>query len=505
MDDMGNSTDTAGKRNPDIWVPTLYYTQGYPLTFVMRMGNIFFTYMGVPIEALGVLFGIFNLPWVLKFLWSPLVDFVGTKRRWILVMQGALAVMCMAVAAITVFMPADLRADGVRMLALRFPAPSMDGLWLALNTLMLLLLIFGIGLGIDRNRGGAVRLACLALCVGVAAFFGVFHGRLIASVAFPLPVHIWMIAGCFLVTAFLSATHDVAIDGYYLDVLDKDGQAKFSGVRVAAYRVAMVVGGGLLVMLAAPAGWGVSFGLGAAIFLGFFVFHALYLPAGSAAVKPAGPVAGRSIVQAFTTYLDQKRIVVILPFILLYRIDDFLWSPMSVPFLKSIGVTQTQVATINGIIGAVAAIIGGILGGVYISRKGLRKGLWVLGLIQGATLLLYVYLAWVHPALPEGTVIGSGGLVHVALINAFENMAYGLGAVAFVNFLMRTCKKDYSAVHYAIATGITALAMTCASFISGFLVKEIGFLHFFMLCFACSIPGLVLLRFLPLEDMEAAK
>jgi MFS transporter, PAT family, beta-lactamase induction signal transducer AmpG len=361
-------------------------------------------------------------------------------------------------------------------------------------------------------------------------FMVLFRSSLFAAPVFALPVYVWILFACFLTTAFLSATHDIAIDGYYLDILDKSGQAAYSGIRVTAYRIAMVLAGGVLVMLAGGGGkpvpmdlllfhvvmpgfltgWSTALCLGAGLFLIIFAFHLVYLPHRPAALPyaqgaTAAPLEKKSFMDAFSSYLDQKRIVIVLLFIIFFRIGDFLWKPMSKLFLLDIGVSVSQIGFLQGVVGIIATILGSITGGIYIAKKGLTRGLWVLGAIQSVTLLLYAYLAIVHKVLPKGSQISGAGFLHVGVINAFENFAYGLGTIAFVNFLMRTCKKEYTATHYAIATSLMALSTATASFFSGFLQGKMGYMHFFIFCFLCSIPGLIIIALLPLKEMETAQ
>lgn len=507
---MSEQPQQAEKRNPNVWVPMLYYTQGFPFSFVTEMAQVLFKMLGVANEALGIFSGVFALPWAFKFLWSPLVELFGTKRRWILAMQGLLVVSFIAVAAV-IFLP-----KSAAVFSLGFVIPNPKSAW---TPVLILLLLFSVAFALDARRPAAVRGAFTLAGIAGLALSAIYRSVLYASTTITLTTYIWFVFGILLVAAFLSATHDIAIDGYYLDMLDKKAQATYSGIRVAAYRVAMVVAGGLLVMLAGGlggnnpvaiqkilSGWGVAIATGAALFALFFVFNMIYLPK-STAVSLAKDAAAekKSYVEAITTYLDQKRIIFILAFIVLFRIGDFLWKPMSKPFLLDIGVTQVQIGFLQGVVGIIATILGSIAGGIYISKRGLTRGLWVLGIIQSLTLLLYAYLAVMHPILPKGGAITSAGFIHVGVINAFENFAYGLGTIAFVNFLMRTCKKEYTAAHYAIATGLMALATAIAGTFSGFIQHEIGYLYFFILCFACSIPGLFVLAFLPLKDMEQAK
>jgi PAT family beta-lactamase induction signal transducer AmpG len=252
-------------------------------------------------------------------------------------------------------------------------------------------------------------------------------------------------------------------------------------------------------------GWAPAFAAGAALFIFFAAFHAFYLPGEPELRSSSSKAVRKSFSGAFSAYLGQERIAAILMFIMFYRLGDFLWKPMAKPFLMDIGVTVSQIGFLNGVIGIIATIIGTLIGGIYIAKRGLVRGLWVLGIIQSATLILYAWLAYVHPPLPKGNIITYGGLLHVGIINTFENFAYGLGTIAFVNFLMWTCQKEYHAAHYAIATGLMAIASTLSSFVSGFLVKQMQYLAFFFFCFLASIPGLILILFLPLKKMDDAK
>ncbi|HOX27598.1 MAG TPA: hypothetical protein PLQ76_00440 [bacterium] len=483
------------KRNPNLWVPSLYYTQGFPYTLVTEMGQVFFKAIGAPLEALGIFQAALQLPWALKFLWSPLVDLFGAKRNWILAMQVSLTAMMFLLAA-DVFGPKSASLLQVKLF--------MPNIWL---TSVVLLVLFVLAFGLDSRRPAGARAGLFAggaAACGAAVYF--MHGNFATPAPLALPVHIWIAFLCFLAVAVFSATHDISIDGYYLDVLDSAGQAAYSGVRVAAYRAAMVVGGGLLVMLAGKSNWALAFCVGALLFLMVMLFHFYYLPR-PAAITGGGAAAitggeKKSFARAFTTYLDQKRIVIILLFILLYRVGDFLWKPMAKPFLMDIGVSVVQIGVIQGVLGMIATILGSIAGGIYIAKRGLTRGLWVLGIIQSITLLLYAYLALRFPKTPAISLVG---IIEVATVNVFENLAYGLGTIAFVNFLMRTCKKEYTSAHYAIATGLMALASTIASVYSGFLAQKFGYTNFFVFCFISSVPGLFLLALLPLKELEPAK
>ncbi len=486
-----------------IWVPTLYYTQGYPYTAVMEMAAVFFKAIGVSLPVLGIFAGIFNLPWAFKFVWSPLVELVGTKRGWIRLSQGLICALLVALVYV-IGLPVSKT-----LLSINAAVPNVADYWMNAGfSLGLLVFMFSLGFSMDARRSVAVRILCLALAAGYAVFVFVCHGRIFTVEALSLAPSIWAAFAVFLGIAFMSATQDIAIDGYYLDMLDGRAQSAYSGVRVMFYRVAMVAGSGLFVMIAGLKGssWSVGFGAGAAVFVLLYVFHMFYLPYAPEGVPPGRGVSPqshrKSFADAFSSFLDQKRILLILMFIIFFRVDDFLWKPMSKAFLMDIGVSVAQLGFLQGVVGVIATIAGSVLGGFYIARKGLTKSLWTLGIWQSTNLLLYAYLALAHPVVPKGSVISHMSFIHVGVVNALENLAIGLGTIAFVNFLMRTCKKEYTAAHYAICTGLMAVSSMVASFFSGFLAESMGYLGFFLLCFFASIPGLIILAFLPLKDLE---
>jgi MFS transporter, PAT family, beta-lactamase induction signal transducer AmpG len=520
-DDMAETENKTGKRNPGLWVPTLYFTEGFPYTTVLDVSNVFFKSIGASLETIGIFQGILSLPWLFKFIWSPLVDLFGTKRVWILVMQGFLAAAFIAL-TISIARPLSVHTASPAIVML-----NLGNIW-ANGGFMLgvLLLIFSIGFGIDSKRPAAVRVFCAAMASAVITLFIVYHSIIFVPQTIPpLSTTLWFVLLIFLVTAFSSATHDISIDGYYLDALDAKAQASYSGVRVMFYRVSIIAGSGLIVMLAgimgktferaiaegrlslpipaAQAGWAVGIGFGALAFLILYLFHIFYLPKCSATPPTMVSVIHKSVAEAFTSYLAQKRIILIFLFLVLFKVDDYLWTPMSKPFLMEIGVSVTQIGFLQGVLGVVGAILGGILGGIYISKRGLTRSLWVLGIIHSLNQFLYAWLAFVHPVLPQGNTIAFVGLLHVGTINFLENLASGLGTIAFVNFIMRTCKKEYTATHYAIATGIMALSRTLAFILSGFIAKKLGWMHYFLFCFCSSIPALAVLAFLPLKELEA--
>ncbi|MFO0760851.1 MAG: MFS transporter [Byssovorax sp.] len=306
------------------------------------------------------------------------------------------------------------------------------------------------------------------------------------------PAHAGNIGFCaraFMVIAVMAATHDMAIDGFYLRALSKDDQAAFSGFRVATYRAALLVGKGALVWLAGVTSWQVCFVAAGGMLLGLSLLHAAVLPQET---RPARPQASSLLGLyrgSFVTFLRQPGAVVSLAFLLVYRAGDAMLFAMSAPLLQRLGLDTAMRGSINGVGGTIAGIAGSILGGLAIARLGLRRTLTPIALAQGLALLFYLALAVLRPSLPW----------IVAAVVA-EQLIAGLGSAAFVVFLMRRCAGEYKASHFAIVTALMSVATTSFGASSGVIAAKLGFPGFFALAYVVAIPGMLLSLAVPKDD-----
>lgn len=324
----------------------------------------------------------------------------------------------------------------------------------------------------------------------------------------------WSLAA-FTLAALVSATHDIAADGFYLHALDERAQATFVGVRTLFYRAAMIFGSGLLVTVAggleggprgAAGAWSTVFA-GAAVFYGvMWLYHRAALPrppsdrpAAVAAAGNGGPAAAAGWLRIAAAWLRQPRAGVVVAFILLYRLGEALLLKLAAPFLLDgreeggLGLTTQQVGLAYGTIGLGCLIVGGVVGGWLIGRYGLRRLLWPLALALNVPHVAYLYLAWAQP----------GPAVAYPLV-ALEQLGYGLGTTAFMVVLMRVSRGEHRTSHYAIATGLMALGMMLPGMISGAIQAAVGYRSFFLLVLLCGLPGLALLPLLPRLEGESA-
>ena len=423
-----------------IWVTVLYFAEGFPYTIVNQMSIIFFKALGASNELIG-LTSFLYLPWALKGLWGPLVDVYSTKRRWIL--------------------------------------------------------------------GAEIVCAALFLALAIGAL---------------TPMVMTLSICCFGLIAFVSATHDIAIDGFYLDVLDKDRQAFYSGFRTTAYRISFLVGSGALVFLAGyiadgysngtndagetiyrlvrgtfhpvSFGWAVTFGISACLFLLIYGFQTWYLPNPGKEKKETieQGVSGRFL-DAFVTYFSQNRIGWIVTYVLLIRLGDAFMLKMAPPFLMDsaqkggLGISTAEIGILYGTVGIIFLLGGGILGGFLVAKQGLKRWLLPTALLQNGAIILYWILAITRPSLPW-----------IYAANSFEQFSFGMGVSAFVIFLMRTVRPEYRASHYAITTAFMAAGMLLPGVVSGYLQAWMGYPMYFLMSFLVSIPGLITIFFLPLEE-----
>ncbi len=284
----------------------------------------------------------------------------------------------------------------------------------------------------------------------------------------------------------LAATQDIAVDGFYLEALSDKRQAAFSGLRVGAFRIAMLVGkGGLVVLAGLAGGWKAAFFAAAAMMLLLGLGHALLLPRPQSIARSESKT-WKAFVQAFVSFLKQPKVGLVLAFILTYRAGDALMFNMGTPFLKDLGLSLTQRGVVSGTWGTLASVGGSMLGGMIVSRWSLERTLRPIVLAQGLAILLYAWLAYARPSLPVIT-----GIVLV------EQLVAGIGTAGLMVFLMRRCQGAYKASHFAIGSALMSLTTTLAGIFSGKLAARLGFPVFFLLAFAAAIPGMFLAWFVP--------
>jgi len=272
-----------------------------------------------------------------------------------------------------------------------------------------------------------------------------------------------------------SATQDVAIDAYTIGLLERGEEGPANGVRLTAYRVALI-GSGALLFLPDRIGWQPTLWLSAAL-LGLAAVAAPALPR---VARP--PAQDRAWWPPLRRWLAQPAMPLLLAFVLLYRVGDMAMGPMITPFWRDRGATPSELGAVSFIAGTVATIGGAMAGGIYVQRRGLLAGLWTLGALALLSNLGYAAAA----AVPAS---GRAGLYGAALVESFCG---GLASVAFLSFLMRVCDRQHAAVQYAALTALYALPGSLAGALSGMATERIGYAAFFAATAILALPALLL-------------
>jgi PAT family beta-lactamase induction signal transducer AmpG len=401
--------------SPWKWVPTLYFTQALPYIIVTNLLGTMFTARGIDNDRMAFYTSMLYLPWVLKPLWSPIVDMIRTKRLWTVVMQLVVA------------------------LALAFAGSMMT----------------------SPNY--------FLICIGV----------------------MWIIA-------IASATHDIAADGFYILGLPQHQQAAFVGVRSTFFRLGMIVGGGLMAKFAgamtritgdAGHAWSLTCFVLAAVMFSASAYHLFMMPRPAAdhPVVESGNMF-REFFETFISFFKKRDILLILGFILTFRLGESQLLTMAKPFLMhpaskgGLGLSVEDVGMAYGTIGVIGLTIGGLLGGYLISKRGLKRCLWLMVFATHVPDLIFVYMA---TAMPQNFYFISACL-------AVEQFGYGFGFTAMLLYMIMIADGEHKTAHYAICTGLMALGMMVPGMYSGKIQEYLGYQHFFIYVILMTIPAFIM-------------
>ncbi|HTY37515.1 MAG TPA: MFS transporter, partial [Bacteroidota bacterium] len=293
---------------------------------------------------------------------------------------------------------------------------------------------------------------------------------------------------------------DIAVDGFYMLALEPYQQAAFSGVRSTFYRIATIVGSGLLVMFAGrietssggniALAWSMTFGILAGIFILLFAYHRIilpYPPEDKPTLADKSKSVWKEFVGTFAIFFKKKDIVRILFFLLFYRFAEAQLVKLVSPFLLDprdkggLGLSTSDVGIVYGTVGIIALLSGGLLGGYAISRKGLKYWLWIMVFSIHIPDVMFIYLSQVQP---ENFI-----LINIAV--ALEQFGYGFGFTAYMLYMLMVSQGDHKTAHYAICTGIMALGMMIPGLFSGYIQEWVGYKSFFLWVFLATIPGFI--------------
>jgi PAT family beta-lactamase induction signal transducer AmpG len=299
------------------------------------------------------------------------------------------------------------------------------------------------------------------------------------------------VAAFAVLVAFLSATQDIVIDAFRVELVSVDRQGAAAAMLVIGYRLAMFTSGAGALLLAEWYGWEFAYGAMATLLLAAVaVTLALPEPLAPTAPVEAGTLARleEAVVAPFAEFFRRNgttSALLVLLFVVLYKLGDALLGALTSPLYVTLGFAKTEVAAIVKSWGLVAVLVGGLLGGLVVKRLGLLPALWVCGIAQMASNLLFLPLyAAGHDLLLLGATI------------TVENLAGGMGTTAFVAYLSALCNVSYTATQYALLSSLMAQARTFLAGFAGLLQVALGWPGFIFLTTLAALPGLALIRLL---------
>lgn len=438
----GDNGASASKSHPWAWVPSLYFAEGIPYFVVNVISVTLFKRLGMSNGDLALYTSLLYLPWVIKPLWSPVVDVFKSKRWWILVMQAIITVsfallalsvspdvfgLSLVIFYVIAFASAthDIAADGFYMLAL---GEQEQSLFVGIrSTFYRISSVFGQGVivvvaGLLEERMGSIPSAwkvTLLLCGALFALLTLWHCRSLPKVE-----------------RNLAGVHD------------SDRKATDAGTMEAK--------------------------------------------AADEMPEPSVPVGGKSAVhkggwgdmwRVWKTFFMKDGVWLALAFMLLYRLPEALSVKMLTPFLLDppeaggLGLSTAQSGLVYGTAGVIALTIGGILGGVYAARKGLRKSMWIMALSLALPCAVYLFLALVQPE--------QMWIVYACVV--LDQFGYGFGFTAYMLYMMKFAEGEFVTSHYAICTAFMALSMMIPGLFAGWMQEALGYVGFFIIVMICCL------------------
>jgi PAT family beta-lactamase induction signal transducer AmpG len=299
--------------------------------------------------------------------------------------------------------------------------------------------------------------------------------------------------------AFFSASQDIVIDAYRIEILDRDEQGAGAAMTQAGYRLGAIAAGAGALFLAEQLDWSIVYAVMAVLVL-VGMIAAILAPdpdkRNPLILEVQKETGFRSmIVDPFVEFFQRNKpttAIIILAFILLYKFGDAYAGVMAYPFYYEMGFTKSEIATVSKIFGVIATVIGVFVGGVIVKRYGIMKSLLGCGILQMLSNLMYAAQS-----------IAGHDVQFLYFTIGIENLSGGMGSAAFVAYLSVLCNVAYTGTQFALFTSFMAFGRTILSASSGWVVELTGWFDFFLISTIVALPGLLLLlwmmRNLPLS------
>jgi MFS transporter, PAT family, beta-lactamase induction signal transducer AmpG len=305
----------------------------------------------------------------------------------------------------------------------------------------------------------------------------------------------WPTAFVAVIVAFLSASQDIVIDAYRIELLRPEEQGAGAAATQWGYRFGMIASGAGALFAASRGGWEFAYALMAGLMLVGMVTVWLTPEPGVGGVFE--PVPGATAVERVRVWLERAVVapfadmfrrggvagsVLILLFVVLYKLGDAIAGTMSNPLYVGLGFTKEEIAWVVKVFGVVATLAGVAIGGIMVLRIGLFRALLIAGVLQMLSNVVYIALVW-----------AGHDVAVLAVAIAVENLTSGMGSAAFVAYLSGLCNVAFTATQYALLSSLATTGVNILSASGGYLADELGWVRFFVLSMVLALPGIGLL------------
>jgi len=287
---------------------------------------------------------------------------------------------------------------------------------------------------------------------------------------------------------FFGASQDIALDAFRREYLTSDELGFGTGVWMNAWRLGMYVSIGIALLTELNISWA-SIHIILALMMGIGILTTFFVPEPKVDAPP--PVSVKeAVIEPFVEFFKRHGAVLVLLFILLYKIGDNMAGAMTIPFILKMGFSKTEYFIIVKGIGMFGLFGGVILGGSIMIRLGIAKSLWVFGILQAISTALFAIMVMVdHTSL----IWVEYRQVILGCIIGFEFFSTGLGQAAYATYMAIQTNKRFTATQYALLTSLMAVPGVVAASATGFMAKYLGWDVFYFLCAIIAVPGLLLL------------
>ena len=325
--------------------------------------------------------------------------------------------------------------------------------------------------GLGRRRGWMlVTQLGLLISIGTLGHF---------NPEFSLKAAVWLV----LIVSIFGATQDIVIDAYRRELLPDDELGTGNSIFVNAYRISSLVPGSLALILSDHLPWSTVFWITGGFMLVGILTSLVIKEVVSDIQAPR--TLREAVVKPFVEFINRagwQTAGLVLLFILLYKLGDNMATALATPFYLDMGFSRTEIGTVVKVATLWSSIAGSIIGGIVMLKVSINKALWLFGIVQITSILGFAWLALV-----------GDNLTVLFVVVSFEYLGVGMGSVALIAFMAAQTSIRFAATQFALLSSLAALPRTLANASTGFIIEQIGYFNFFLLCFAVAIPGMLLL------------